>query len=170
MKTSITRTLLATTLSSAIIFSAPLARAIEKPSSAPAPKAQEDKAVPQFGNGDAPHGAKFMHGRKATFIIKKMDTDGDGKVTRKEYDTFQNTRFKDTDVNNDGAVTVEEIEAYEEKEREKRLEAMQKGTQESMKAGDVPPPPPHGEAGHDAPPPPPPPPADAHQPKDQPKH
>lgn len=171
MKTSFTRALLATTVSSAMILTSVIAHASEKtapePATPAAATASTQSAAAPLEGGKSKREGKRKHGKKAEFIIKKMDSDADGKVSKKEYDAFQNTRFKETDANNDGAITLEEIEVHEGKERAERRALREKEKLEQMKSGELPPPPPHGEA-HDAPPPPPP--ADAEKPKDQPKH
>lgn len=111
----------------------------------------KDKALSQASQngkgGMGREGKQKMHGKRAEFIIKKMDANGDGKVSKSEHDTFQDQRFKETDVSNDGAITVDELEAYEMKKREERRQMMQQahGSMEAPEGNTPPPPPPHGD-------------------------
>ncbi|MEM6649782.1 MAG: hypothetical protein AAF603_05985 [Pseudomonadota bacterium] len=49
------------------------------------------------------------------------DLNGDGKVSRDEMLTSANARFTDTDINQDGYLTKEEIKAAGEENRKKRI-------------------------------------------------
>jgi hypothetical protein len=85
---------------------------------------------PPHEEGKPPMGAdhKGMMGdhkaNRPNFLFKKMDTNGDGKVTKAEHDVFVEARFKETDANNDGAITEEEMKAYGDKKREEHMKKM----------------------------------------------
>ncbi|PCH49277.1 MAG: calcium-binding protein [Cellvibrionales bacterium] len=51
--------------------------------------------------------------------MKKMDTDGDQKISQEEFSTFHNARFLKMDADSDGFVTTDEAKAHREKMREK---------------------------------------------------
>lgn len=70
-------------------------------------------AVLSFG---AAHGAETAEvgkamptgGHTGNAFIGTWDDDGDGKVTRTEYEAVRKTRFATTDSNNSGSLTVDE--------------------------------------------------------------
>jgi Ca2+-binding EF-hand superfamily protein len=43
--------------------------------------------------------------------LKDMDKNGDGVVSKKEFDAFHNEHFKELDANHDGKITQEEMDA-----------------------------------------------------------
>jgi len=43
-------------------------------------------------------------------LFKRMDANGDGSVSKAEFDEFNSSRFKELDANNDGKVTREETD------------------------------------------------------------
>ncbi len=45
--------------------------------------------------------------------FRSMDTNGDGKVSRAEFEAFDQQKFARMDANGDGFVTAEELAAYE---------------------------------------------------------
>jgi Ca2+-binding EF-hand superfamily protein len=53
---------------------------------------------------DPKHGA-------AGWYFSEMDKNGDGAVSRKEFDAFHAARFKELDANHDGKITQDEIDA-----------------------------------------------------------
>lgn len=64
-----------------------------------------------------------MHGSSED-RFKAMDTDGDGKISKAEFEAAVTARFMDADVNHDGKVTLEGMKQAREKrraEREKRF-------------------------------------------------
>jgi len=73
-------------------------------------RGHEDHASCEHGRGHGRHG----HGH----MLKKMDTDNDGRVTRAEFNAGTDARFKAMDKNNDGVITTEEIQAAHEAMRE----------------------------------------------------
>jgi Ca2+-binding EF-hand superfamily protein len=58
-------------------------------------------------------------GKMAAMIMKKMDTDGDQKISQEEFAVFHNERFSRMDADSDGFVTTEEARTHHEKMREK---------------------------------------------------
>lgn len=44
-------------------------------------------------------------------LFKRMDANGDGSVSKAEFDEFNTRRFKELDADNDGKVTREEMDA-----------------------------------------------------------
>jgi hypothetical protein len=74
--------------------------------------AQQRGASPN-ARGEA-HGECDHHGgpgRGHGHMLKKMDTNSDGRITREEFNAHTQERFKHMDKNNDGVVTEEEIRA-----------------------------------------------------------
>lgn len=66
-------------------------------------------------HGYAKKDHKDHHGQKKNHMTKmwqKMDSDNDGAVSKKEFDTFHADKFKKMDANNDGKVSKEEKKAY----------------------------------------------------------
>ncbi len=61
------------------------------------------------------HGKGGHHGK----MLKMMDTDGNGAVSKKEMMDFHTARFEQSDANGDGEVTKEEFKAAMEKMRRK---------------------------------------------------
>jgi len=53
--------------------------------------------------------AGTMQGQFEGKIIKAMDTNGDGVISRAEFDAFHANRFKEMDANGDGKLTPDEI-------------------------------------------------------------
>ena len=71
-------------------------------------------------------GFATLHNSKSAFaqmsgkkIVDRMDTDGDGKVSRKEFRGRQ-LRFEDIDLNQDGFATSEEFDDAMRKVRAKK--------------------------------------------------
>jgi hypothetical protein len=57
------------------------------------------------------------HGRK---LMEQADADGNGALTRSELDAFNMARAQAMDLDEDGAVTVEEMRAFREQQRAHR--------------------------------------------------
>ncbi|MES2338533.1 MAG: hypothetical protein V4537_10590 [Pseudomonadota bacterium] len=70
------------------------------------PTAGQDTPPPPTAGGDAMRGPRRPGGGMA-----RLDTDGDGKVTRAEYDTQSTKRFARMDTNGDGTVDATEMAA-----------------------------------------------------------
>ncbi len=88
----------------------------------------ETSPTPTHAESKGPMGEKGPMGdhkaMRPNFLFKTMDKDGDGKVTKAEHDVFVAERFKETDTNNDGAITEDEMKAYGEKKRSERMKKM----------------------------------------------
>jgi Ca2+-binding EF-hand superfamily protein len=56
---------------------------------------------------DQPHGA----GNGSLF--DRLDTNGDGSISKSEFDAFNAQHFKNLDTNNDGKITPEELRAVQ---------------------------------------------------------
>lgn len=69
---------------------------------------------------------KDMHKKMEKHMMKKMDTDGDGKISKAEADAHHEAKFKKMDANGDGFITKDEKEAMREKMKEKRGEYKEK--------------------------------------------
>ncbi len=54
--------------------------------------------------------------------IQKMDTDGDGAISKSEFMAQAETRFDRMDLNGDGMITPEERQALREKWQRRRAE------------------------------------------------
>jgi Ca2+-binding EF-hand superfamily protein len=52
------------------------------------------------------HGGKFF---------QEMDKNGDGAISKKEFDAFHNAHFKEMDANHDGKITQDEMDAMHQK-------------------------------------------------------
>ena len=52
----------------------------------------------------------------------KMDTDGDGLISKSEFMDMQEKRFSEIDANNDGKIQREEFKAMREKKRAEHKE------------------------------------------------
>jgi hypothetical protein len=63
-----------------------------------------------------------LAGEKGGHKGPKMDTDGDGLVSKSEFLDAQEKRFDEMDANNDGKIQKEEFKAAHEKWRDKRKE------------------------------------------------
>ncbi|MEQ9314901.1 MAG: EF-hand domain-containing protein [Henriciella sp.] len=57
-------------------------------------------------------------------MIEKLDTNGDGAISKAEADAAKAARFAEADANGDGGLTMAELEAFHEAERERRREEM----------------------------------------------
>lgn len=56
-------------------------------------------------------------------MIEKLDTDGDGQITKAEVEALKAEKFAEADANGDGGLSLDELEAFHEAERERRMEA-----------------------------------------------
>ncbi len=63
------------------------------------------------------------YGERGGMFLKEMDTNGDGVITKKEFDAFHDARFKELDLNHDDKVTRDEIEALHQKKMEEHGKA-----------------------------------------------
>lgn len=51
-----------------------------------------------------------LYGQMDEMTFKKLDTNGDGVISRKEFDAFNARHFKELDTNKDGKLTLEELQ------------------------------------------------------------
>jgi Ca2+-binding EF-hand superfamily protein len=52
-------------------------------------------------------------------LFKEMDKNGDGVISKQEFDAFHSAHFKEMDANHDGKITREEMDAAHKKMMEK---------------------------------------------------
>lgn len=64
-------------------------------------------------------------------FFQEMDKNGDGAVSKKEFDAFHNAHFKEVDANKDGKITQDEMEALHQKMHERGQERFKKHFEES---------------------------------------
>ena len=50
------------------------------------------------------------HGDMDQMMFKKLDTNGDGVISRKEFNAYSAKHFKELDTNKDGKLTLEELQ------------------------------------------------------------
>ncbi len=58
-------------------------------------------------------------GQMAEKMFKEVDTNGDGAISKTEFNAFQARHFKRMDANGDGKITRDEMEAWHKKRMEK---------------------------------------------------
>ncbi|MEQ8556718.1 MAG: EF-hand domain-containing protein [Henriciella sp.] len=58
-------------------------------------------------------------------MIEKMDTNGDGQITKAEVEAHKAQRFAEADANGDGSLSMAEMEAFRAVQRARRMEARQ---------------------------------------------
>lgn len=58
------------------------------------------------------------HGDMDGMMFKKLDTNGDGVISRKEFNAFNARHFKKLDANKDGKLTPEELQGGHEQGRQ----------------------------------------------------
>ncbi len=51
-------------------------------------------------------------------VFKQMDKNGDGAISKKEFDAFHNAQFREMDANKDGKITLEEMDVEHHKMKE----------------------------------------------------
>jgi Ca2+-binding EF-hand superfamily protein len=70
---------------------------------------------------DGDHCDENMHGLTHTqaqaagngSLFSRLDTNGDGVISKAEFDAFNDRHFKNLDVNNDGKITPEELQVLQ---------------------------------------------------------
>ena len=50
------------------------------------------------------------HGQMDPMTFKKLDTNGDGVISKKEFNAYNAKHFKELDINKDGKLTLEELQ------------------------------------------------------------
>lgn len=74
-----------------------------------------------FGKHHGRSGDSSMHK-----LFKQIDTDGDGKISKKEMDNFRSTKINTADLNKDGALSLAEFEpVYHELTRTRMVRTFQ---------------------------------------------
>ena len=70
------------------------------------------KAEGSCGEGKCGEGKSCkMHKQK---MMKKMDADGDGAISKEEFMNFKEKRFSEKDANGDGVLTEDEMKKHKE--------------------------------------------------------
>lgn len=59
------------------------------------------------------------HGADGGMLLQEMDKNGDGAISKKEFDAFHNAYFKELDANHDGKITQDEMGAIHKKTADK---------------------------------------------------
>ena len=57
-----------------------------------------------------------MHGQMAEQMFKEVDTNGDGAISRAEFNAYQSRQFKRMDANGDGKISHAEMDAGHKKQ------------------------------------------------------
>lgn len=81
-------------------------------------------AAPAFAN------TKDMEG-KAQHWFQKMDTDGNGSISKAEHDAFGNQMFTKADANKDNMISMQEFTEHKRMEKENMKDDM--GSRKDMK-------------------------------------
>ncbi len=122
--TAASRTLMARALvviaTTAGVMSAPVAFAQASPPATPTPGATPQGGPPAGGPGMMQHG----HGDRKVHALRMMDSDGDGVISRAEWDAAGKRMaerhaqmFDQADANKDGKLTREEMRALHKAHR-----------------------------------------------------
>lgn len=69
-------------------------------------------------------------------MMEKIDTDGDGQVSKAEFMAMHTERFEKMDANSDGVLSKDEMKAGHEKMRDKMKDKMHKMKKEHMDSSD----------------------------------
>jgi Ca2+-binding EF-hand superfamily protein len=84
------------------------------------------------GNVAAPQRGDF-----AERMFNRMDANGDGVITRKEFEDYNGKRFDELDTNHDGKVSRAEMEAARDKARKKLGEQLRRQFDRRFDAADA---------------------------------
>ena len=80
--------------------------------------------APAFANmhkGDMDH---VDHKAMEDGWFNKIDSNGDGYISKEEHDTFGEKMFRDADTNGDGRISKDEMHAYKMKEMKEMKSSM----------------------------------------------
>lgn len=92
------------------------------------------------GMGEGKRGGKWKRGAERrgpggpAMAMKKADTNGDGAISRAEFDAQSAERFAKLDTNRDGKIDAAEMQAQRDKARDRMMKMRER-------RGDMPPPP-----------------------------
>lgn len=76
-------------------------------------------AMPAMAEGDKHHG---KHGG----MFKKIDTDGNGEISRAEFDAKHDEMFKKMDKDGNGSISKDEMKAHHKGRKAKHAERKEK--------------------------------------------
>lgn len=85
----------------------------------------------------AKKGAAPGNGGGVEQMLGKVDANGDGVITRKEFEDYNNKRFDRLDANHDGKITPKEVEAAVAKARKRYREQMRNQFNRRFDAADA---------------------------------
>ncbi len=121
-------TLIGTLLAAIFMFST-LAYA-QAPQDGQEPQYQHDDADGEYrGKHKGKHHKDKHRKRMAKLMMKRIDTNNDGKIDFNEFITHSEQRFQTMDINSDGYVTPEEARAGHKLMREKMKQAFKERRQ-----------------------------------------
>ena len=67
--------------------------------------------------------AQPHHGGMAN-MMERLDTNGDGQITKEEAEAAKAARFPEADTNGDGGLSMAEMQAFRAAEKARRMETM----------------------------------------------
>jgi hypothetical protein len=73
------------------------------------------------------HDHKGKGGQMGKEHFKKMDTDGNGKISKEEFQKFHDAKFTEMDKDADGALSEEEIQSYHKEKGKEMSKGKEKG-------------------------------------------
>ena len=73
------------------------------------------------------HDHKGKGGNMGKEHFKKMDADGNGKISKEEFQKFHDTKFTEMDKDADGSLTEEEIQTYHKEKGKEMSKGKEKG-------------------------------------------
>lgn len=62
--------------------------------------------------------------KKADMWFSKIDSNGDGMISKEEHDTFSESMFKEADKDGDGSISKDEMKAQKSKEHDEMKKKM----------------------------------------------
>lgn len=83
-------------------------------------------AMPAMANDHRDDDKEAHMQKKVEHYMSKIDTNGDGKVSKSEHDAFGNQMFKEADTNGDGMISKDEMVAKKKAEHAKMKSEMRK--------------------------------------------
>lgn len=64
--------------------------------------------------------------KKVKFCLQKADTNGDGMISRAEHDTVSAQMFTQSDTDNNGSISLDELRVAKKKEKQEMKSFMEK--------------------------------------------